>query len=444
MSFPSHIFRSYDIRGLLDEVTPELAEKAGAIFAKKTGAKKVVVGRDMRATSPELMTAAIRGVTSVGVEAIDIGMTTTSLFNYCFSSFGEETAGMMITASHNPAKYNGLKFYDCGNLPVSGKIMKDWVEEEIILATTSGTVTKKDLLNDYLTQCLSLSGQPNFSGVKVVVDYGNGVGVITVRALLEKLGVTTLELYPEPDANFPNHEANPAKEETMNDLKAAVVKENAVLGIALDGDVDRTAFVDNEGKSLGGDLLLALLSRELLGHRAGAKIVVSPNQSWATFDSVAENGGQIISCPIGRTNILATMKKEAADLGGEVSGHFFWKEFSDLESVDYTIIKVLDVWKKSGQTFADLVRPLRRYHNSGEVNLEIEDRDIVIKKLEDKYVSQATTVERMDGIRCEFNRDWWFIARLSNTEPILRLTVEAKSEELMQEKVEELKKVINE
>lgn len=444
MPFPAHIFRSYDIRGLLDEITSELAEKSSAVFAQKTGAKKVVIGRDMRATSPELMAGAIRGIVAVGVDVVDIGLTTTSLFNYCFASLGKEAAGMMVTASHNPARYNGLKYYDCDNLPVSGKTIKKWLEEEVAPAAAAGSVTQGDFLDEYLNQCLSLASHPDFSSAKIAVDYGNGVCALTVRPILERVGATVVELYPEPDANFPHHEANPAKEETLDDLKAAVLREGADIGIALDGDGDRVAFVDNEGKSLGGDLLLALLAKEILLNKPAAKFIVSPNQSWATFDSITADGGQLIQCPIGRTNILLAMKKEKADLGGEVSGHFFWKELSDLESVDYTILRVLSLWKKSGQTFADLARPLRCYANSGEVNLELGDKEGAIKKLEEIYIPGASQVSRLDGIRCDFNRDWWFIARLSNTEPILRLTVEAKNEELMREKVAELVKLVAE
>jgi phosphomannomutase len=444
MKFPDHIFRSYDIRGLLNEITPELAERAGAAFAQKIKTKKIVVGRDMRATSPELMEAAIKGNLSVGTDVIDIGMTTTSLFNYAFSSLGGDTAGMMITASHNPAKYNGLKFYDNDNLPISGKTLGEIIDEEIVLASQPGNRTKADFLEEYLERCIVSANRPDLSGVKVVVDYGNGVGVLTVRDLLKKLSVEVVELYPEPDANFPNHEANPTKEETLSDLKAVVVKEKADLGIALDGDADRIMFIDNEGVVLRGDLLVSLLGKDLISIKPEAKIVITVNQSWTSWEEIEKLGQSPIVCPNGRTNTILAMKKENADFGGEVSGHIFFKEFSDLESVDYTIVKTLSVWKKSGQTFADLVRPLRRYFNTGEVNLEIENRDVVIKKFEDKYVSQATKVERMDGIRCEFNRDWWFIARLSNTEPILRLTIEAKTEDLMNEKKTELVKLIGE
>jgi len=444
MQFPEHIFRSYDIRGLLEEVTPELAKKIGQVLVQKTQAKTVVAGRDMRATSPELLAAAIQGLTEAGANVIDIGFCTTSLFNFAVSSFDNVEAGIMITASHNPAKYNGIKSCFGNGQPISGKSIRESIEQDFVPAVEIGLISKINPVEEYLKKCLTTSGAPDLSGTKIVVDYGNGAGVVTVRLLLEKMNAEVIELYPEPDAHFPNHEANPAKEETLNDLKAAVVRENAAFGIALDGDADRVVFVDNEGVSVPGDFMLALLAKEVLSKKSGAKIITSPNQSWSTFDAISENNGQILSAKIGRTNFVALMKEQKADLGGEVSGHFFWQEFSDLESVDYTIVRIISFWKKSEQTFADLVRPLRKFVNSGEVNLEIHNKEAALKKLEENYASQATVVDHLDGIRCEFNRDWWFIARLSNTEPILRLTIEAKTEELMNEKKDELVKLISE
>jgi phosphomannomutase len=444
MLFPSHIFRSYDIRGLLNEVTPELARQVGRVVVHKIQAKTVVVGRDMRATSPELSAAAIEGIIEVGADVIDIGFCTTSLFNFAVSSLDHIDAGIMITASHNPAKYNGMKFCTGTGQPISGKEMYQDIEKEFFPAVTFGEVTKFDPVNDYVEKCLTTSGTPDLSGVKIVVDYGNGAGIVTVRPLLERMKANVIELYPEPDANFPNHESNPVKEETLVDLKAVILKEGADLGIALDGDADRIMFIDNEGVTIRGDLLVPFLSKELRSRIPEAKVVITVNQSWTSFEEIAASGSQAIVCPNGRTNVIATMKKEGADFGGEVSGHMMYKEFAYLESVDYTIVRTLSIWKKSGQTLADLVRPLRRYANSGEVNLEIHDKDAAIKKLEELYASKATSVNRLDGIRCEFDHEWWFIARLSNTEPILRLTVEATSEELMKKKIGELVKVVSE
>ncbi len=438
MPFPQHIFRSYDIRGLLDEVTPEIAERVGAALVQKTGAKTVVVGRDMRATSPELSQAAMLGITKAGANVLNIGMCTTSMFNFGVSSRSDVDAGLMVTASHNPPEYNGIKMAYASGLPIPGKEIFALIQEDGRVADHVGIVATIDILSDYVNAAMANAELPNVSGTRVVVDYGNGMGAVSVRPLLERLGVDVVELYAEPDARFPNHEANPAKEETLADVKAAVVREGADFAIALDGDADRVGFIDNEGKSIGGDLMLAFLSADLLSREPGAAIVTSPNQSWITRETIEGNGGRVIECPIGRTHVIKAMQEQGASLGGEVSSHFFYKDFSCLESVDHTIVRVLGIWKRSGKTFADLVRGLRKYIGSGEVNVEVEHKEEMLKRLEERYAPQASFVNKLDGIRCEFDRDWWFIVRPSNTEPLLRLTVEAASRELMEEKRDEL------
>ncbi len=438
MAFPSHIFLSYDIRGLLEEVTPALAERVGAALVGKTKAKTVVVGRDMRSTSSALAEAAIRGITQAGANAFDIGLCTTSMYNFAVSSRPDVEAGLMVTASHNPAQYNGIKMAYHNGRPISGGEMQGLVEEPWTPPTPPGTVSRLDILSVYLNACLSFVDVPDLSGMKIVVDYGNGMGAVSVRPLLERLGVSAIELFADPDPNFPNHEANPAKEETLVSVKEAVVRERADLGIALDGDADRVGFVDNEGINFPGDLTLGLLSRELLLQKAGAKIVTSPNQSWTTTDVIRQNGGEVISCRIGRTNVIAAMHESGAELGGELSSHFFYKDFSNLEAVDHTIVRVLSILKRSGQTFADLVHDLRRFANSREVNVEAEQKEEVLRRLEETYASRASVVNKLDGIRCEFDRDWWFIVRPSNTEPLLRMIVEASSKELMEAKRDEL------
>lgn len=438
MGFPASIFRSYDIRGLLEEITPELAERVGAALVKKTAAKNVIVGRDMRATSTELAAAAVKGITEAGANVLDIGMCTTSMFNFAVSSQAIVDAGLMVTASHNPPEYNGIKTALASGLPISGKEMAPLVEEEPVPVATPGRVSSLGILDAYLDRAIGAADAPDLAGTRVVVDYGNGMGAESVRPLLKRLGVEAVELYPEPDARFPNHEANPAKEETLADLKAAVVREKAAFGIALDGDADRVGFVDDEGVSLRGDQTLALLAMDLLRMKPGAKIVTAPNQSWATIEAIKEHGGEPLISKIGRTNAIVLMDKEGADLGGEVSSHFFYKDFAFLESVDHTIVRLLGIWKRSGQSFADLVRPLRRYANSGEVNLEVEDKAGALERIETTFAPRASAVSQLDGIRCEFDHDWWFIVRPSNTEPLLRITVEATSRELMEQKRDEL------
>jgi phosphomannomutase len=444
MEIPKHIFRAYDIRGLLDEVTVEIARAVGVALVSKTGAKTVVVGRDMRETSPELERAAIEGIVSTGANVIDIGLCSTSMFNFAVSSQSHIDAGLMVTASHNPPEFNGIKMALGSGLPISGlEILEEVTKVAEVTKVTKGSVTQQDVLSDYLDMCVGVDDLPDFSGTKLVIDYGNGMGAMSVRELCKRLNIDVVELYPEPDAHFPNHEANPAKEETLADVKAAVIRERADFGIALDGDADRVGFIDNEGISLRGDLTLALFAKDVLSKKPGSKIVVSPNQSWTTFDAVTENGGVPLECRIGRKFVVEAFQTQGAVLGGEVSSHFYFQESHGLEAVDHAIVRILSIWKKSGQTFADMVRPYRAYTNSGEVNIEVHEKQQVLDKLE-QYAAGATKVNRLDGIRCEFAKDWWFIVRPSNTEPLLRLIVEASSKELMEQKRDELVALIKE
>ncbi|MBI2475517.1 phosphomannomutase/phosphoglucomutase [Candidatus Uhrbacteria bacterium] len=437
-TLPDHIFKAYDIRGLLEEVTPEIARQVGMALVVKTSAKTVIVGRDMRSTSQELSHAAIEGIASMGANVIDIGLCSTSMYNFAVSSQENVDAGLMVTASHNPSKYNGIKMAYNTGVPISGQEILQLIKSGISHAETSGSVSKQNILPLYLDKCITTVSIPDVSGVKIVVDYGNGMGSLSIRPLAAGLGINLIELFPEPDASFPNHEPNPAIEENMLVLRKVVVAERADFGIALDGDSDRIGFVDNEGNTLRGDQMLALLSKDLLLREPGAKVVVSPNQSWISSDTIRENGGEIIEIRIGRTFVIGAMHDFGASLSGEVSGHFFFKEFGGLESVDFAFVNVLGIWRRSGKTFSDLTKDFHNYSNSWEVNLEVRDKAKAISAIEKNYVNRASFVNKLDGIRCEFDRDWWFIIRPSNTEPLLRLIVEATSDELMKEKRDEL------
>lgn len=437
MDFPAHIFRTYDIRGLLAEVTPEIAERAAQVLIRSTGAKTVVVGRDMRATSPELSKAAIGAITAMGVHVIDIGMCTTPLFSFSVRHLNAD-AGLMVTASHNPPEYNGMKFADKNGLPISGKEILPGMKTDLDRSEPSGEVQEQSVLDAYIDACIDWPGAEQIRGTNVIADFGNGMGAMTVRPLAEKLGVNLVEMYAEPNADFPNHEANPAKEETLADIKKEILARHADVGVALDGDADRIGFIDNEGKSLRGDLALAVFAENVLERHPGAKIVVSPNQSWATIDAIKNLGGSIVECAIGRTLVIQKMAVEGAVLSGEVSSHFFFPEFGNLEAPEHAFVRMLVQWKHSGKTFADFVRPLRRFANSGEINFEFTDKEKTWELVKQTYVHQATSVNELDGIRCDFGHDWWFIARLSNNEPLLRLTIEATDDNLLQERITEM------
>ena len=458
MEIPKHIFRAYDIRGLLHEVTVDIARVVGMALVSKTGAKTVIVGRDMRETSPELQRAAIEGITSMGANVIDIGMCSTSMYNFAVSTQAHIDAGLMVTASHNPPEYNGIKMAHASGLPISGleilKILETSPQPPPLQEGESGSllpsreappakeglgvVSKQDILPAYIDKCLSTIDVPDLSQMKLVVDYGNGMGAMGIREVCKRLNIQMIELFPEPDAHFPNHPANPAIEETLDVLKATVLREHADLGVALDGDADRIAFIDNEGKTLRGDLTLVVFAKDVLSRAAGAKVVVAPNQSWTTIDTITELGGEVVECPIGRTFMIHKMAEVGAKISGEVSGHFFFPEFAYLESVDHAFVRMLSIWKNSGMTFADMVRPLREYHNTGEINFEVHDKAKILAALKAAYAPTASKVNELDGIRCDFDRDWWFIVRASNNEPLIRLIIEAKTEESLNERRNEL------
>lgn len=442
MPIPRHIFRSYNIRGLLHEVTPEVAQKAAHALIAITGAKKVVVGRDMRQTSPELAEAAITFFLEQGVDVVDIGMCTSSMYNFAVTSRSDVGAGFMVTASHNPAEYNGIKMAHPDGLPIAGTEVLARAEDALVVPKAKGKREEYDILGQYLEQCLALAKAPEVRGVKIVIDYGNGMGALSMRPLCEKLGLDVVELYPEPDARFPNHEANPAKEETLADLKKKILEVGAAFGVAIDGDADRIAFVDNEGVAVQGDLTLALMASDRLAQYPKGKILYSINASWAIDDAVRAAGGEPVPCPVGNTKIIKIMQEQKGILGGEVSSHFFFPEFHNLEAIDFAFLVVLGIWKRSGKAFADVVRPLRKYFNSQEMNYEVEDKDGAIAALQRAYEQQATKCISIDGLRYEFNRDWWILVRKSNTEPLIRVTIEAKSAELLEEKKGEVKEVL--
>lgn len=429
--FPAHIFRSYNIRGLLHEVTPEIAKKAAIILVAMTDAKKVVVGRDMRETSPELMKAAIEGVLSMGVDVVNIGLCTSSMYNFAVTLDESIGAGIMITASHNPAEYNGIKMAKADGSPIAGSDILARFDEQFPAASVAGCEYSFDVLSPYLDRCISASGMVSASA-RIVIDYGNGMGVTSMRPLCQRLGLDVIELYADPDARFPNHEANPAKEETLTDLKKKVLEIGADFGVAIDGDADRIAFVDNEGVSIAGDCTLALLSKNALLQAPGGKILYSINAGWALDDAIRANGGEPVPCPVGNTKIIKKMHELGGVLGGEVSSHFFFPEFHNLEAIDFAFLKVLSAWRDFGGTFADLVRPFRSYANSAEVNIHTEKGDIAIAEIRERYEPTATNVVEIDGIRFEFDHDWWFLVRKSNTEPLIRITVEAKNRKTME------------
>jgi len=442
MQTPEEVFKSYDIRGTLDQLSEELAYLVGAGLVHLTGAKTIVVGQDMRDSSPEFAAAAIRGIISQGANAVDIGQCTTTMYNFATSNYPEHQAGLMITASHNPAEYNGFKMADSTGLPISGQAMKEVVlGKEYTAVDQPGSVKKCDVSQDYLNRLFELAKMPSLQGMKVVVDAGNGMSGLILPKIFERLDCEMVSMYFEPDGTFPNHEANPAKEDTLLDLKAKIQEVKADLGAAFDGDGDRVGFVDEQGNSIRGDILLGLLATEYLASHPGGKVTNSPNMSWVPRDAVLKTGGEVVQSPVGRTHVIKKMRDTDAVLGGEVSCHFFFKEFNALESSEFAMLLIMKIMAEKGQSLSEIIAPFMKYFGSGEINFKVEDKQGLINQLEEKYRPDSKSFSDLDGIRIEFE-DWWFNVRASNTEPLIRLNMEAKTLELLESKKQEIINII--
>ena len=438
MSIPEEIFRSYDIRGKHELLSEELAKKIGLALVQITSAKRVVVGRDMRPTSPELASAAILAMREAGIDVIDIGMCSTSLFNFAVTK-EDVDVGLMVTASHNPPEYNGFKMSTSDGLPITGTKMLEVVKNiDEMKSDTLGSLEQKNIVDTYIDFCFSEVGDFPQRKLKVVVDTGNGMGSVTLNTLFERMPwIEMIPMYFEPDGRFPNHEANPAKEETLEDLKALVKAEGADLGIALDGDADRVVFVDENGASDNGYISLAMQAEYLMKNGGLGSIVYSPNATWILRDVIEQNNGSVASSKVGRTNVILKCREVNALMGGEYSGHFFYPASSYLETVDFTILLILSILSSSESSYSEIMSPYRVYASAGEINLHVEKKDEMITAFYNDYEKTALDIDDLDGYRFEFE-DWWFNVRKSSTEPILRFTIEAVDEDVLAEKKQQI------
>jgi len=434
------IFRAYDIRGKYpSEINEEIAFKIGSAFGKFIKGKKVVVGRDARESSPELRNAVMSGLFSVGKEIIDIDLSTTPMF-YFAVNWLEADGGVMITASHLGPKFNGLKLVGKGGLSLTydsgiGKIEKAVKEEKYMPCKYD--VVKKDVKEDYLN--FLLKEKINFNG-KIVVDTGNGMMGLVIKDVLNRLNVEYTGLYLDVDCSFSHHEANPLKEETLLELKKVVKKEGASLGIAFDGDGDRLGVVDEKGEPIYGDFLIAIIAKNIL-KKGPAKILYDLRSSRVVPETIKEMGGIPIKSRVGHSYISRKMKEEDIDFGGELSGHFYFKKTFYVESSILALINILALISDSGMKISELVKPLKKYYKSGEVNFKVKDKEGKLREIESIYAEKGAKIEKLDGITVEF-KDWWFNVRSSNTEDVLRLNLEADTEELMKEKLGEVEKII--
>lgn len=447
------IFKSYDIRGVYPaDIDAEAAYKIARATVVYTGASSVVVGRDMRVSSPELAEAVIRGVTDQGADVIDIGLCSTPLFYFSVADYDVHDAGIMVTASHNPKEYNGMKIIR-GDAQAIG--FESGLAEIRDLAIAGefpdvprGTVIETFTREAYLEKLFEFAPPASCGALKVVVDSGNGMGGLLIADIFKALKCEPILLYTELDGNFPNHEANPIKEENLADLKKKVLEGGADLGVAYDGDADRVGFVDGEGRMVRGDIIAILLAREILKRSQGALILGDVRTTKAMEEDVAEAGGTFHFSRVGHANIKRQMKEEGAKFAGELSAHYYFADFPGYETGDLVMLYVLSAISASrsgsrttGKSLAELVAAYGRYFHSGEINFTVADKEKIIQAAKEKYADGAQSVLEIDGLRVDFP-EWWFSLRASNTEPLLRLNLEATTKELMEKKKAELIELI--
>jgi phosphomannomutase len=452
------IFKAYDVRGIYpDQLDEDLAYAIGRAFralldtdaaqrGTRLDAPSVITGHDMRSHSLPLHAALTRGLHAAGIDTCSIGLATTPMSYYAVGALGAD-GGVQVTASHNPARYNGLKFSLSNARPVSGDDGIPLLERLVESGDLPGSVREGresgpiSIFERYGAHVLGFLARtatsPRF---RVVVDAANGMGTI-YRPLLERCGIDLVPLYFELDGTFPNHEANPLKPENLRDLSERVVADGADLGVALDGDADRAAFVDETGQAIGSDLMTALIGGRKLRQQPGASVVYDVRSSRAVPEYLRECGGVPIQERVGHSFIKAAMRKHQSVFGGELAGHYYFPENYYADSSLLAVVEVLNLLWETSQPLSQLLAPLRRYAKSHEINFEVEDKAAAMADLESRY--RAGAIDRIDGIRIDFDR-WWFNVRPSNTEPLLRLVLEAESEQLLEDKTAELISLLGE
>jgi len=439
MSEFAHIFKAYDIRGLVDtEIDSDFAFATGVAFARFLQIERepgtIVIGEDMRPSSPELADAFSAGATSQGMDVIRIGLASTDMLYFASGKLG--MPGAMFTASHNPAQYNGIKLCLSNARPIgkeSGLLtIEKFVREGSPIALRSVGVEKhRDMLEEYVDHLLTLVDIKDIRPLKVIIDAGNGMAGHTAPAIFARLNCEVIPMYFELDGSFPNHEANPLDETTLTDLKKAMKDHNADLGLAFDGDADRCFLVDERGVAVNPSALTALIAhRELIKH-PGSSIIYNLISSRTVKEVIDENGGVGLRSRVGHSYIKTMMAESGAIFGGEHSGHFYFKDFWRADSGALAALHAIAALGESNSTMSTLLAPYDRYVTSGEINSKVSDTQVATQKVQDSYSKQQVTIDHLDGLTVNADT-WWFNLRPSNTEPLLRLNVEASTQAQME------------
>jgi phosphomannomutase len=448
------IFKAYDIRGTYpDQLDADMARRIGRSFARLLRARRLVVGQDMRTHSPVLAEAVSAGIRDEGCDVIRLGLASTPMTYFAIGSLDCD-GGLCVTASHNPGTYNGMKLCGRGATPISkangiADIERMCGEAQPAPVARRGGEERVELLGKYADHVARFARISN--PVTIGIDAGNGMAGFTLPAILERLPlVQSRAILMEPDGNFPVHEANPLKEENLDMLREVVREHGARLGVAFDGDADRCCFVDEAGATVTADLMTALIAKHMLAQRGPHPILYDLRSSWVVKEEVARAGGEPIRERVGHSFIKATMRRRGALFGGELSGHFYFRDNFTTDSgviAMATALSVLDLPENRSRPLSTIVADLRRYHATGEINFEVHDKDAAIANLRARYA--AGRQDDLDGITVEFgdlsDPDWWwFNVRASNTEPLLRLNLEARRRETRDRRRDELVALLGE
>jgi len=432
----SAIFKAYDIRGIVpDELTPEIAYNIGRAIVVYLGVDEVAVGRDMRVSGPALVGGLIDGIRDQGADVVDLGLVSSDALYFAVGRFGY-CAGVMITASHNPPAYNGFKIcreearalsFDQGISQIRDLAIGGTFPD----ASRRGNVVTRDILDEYARYVIDLIDPTTIKPLKIAIDAGNGMAGALVPKVFAYLQCEVVPLYFDLDGTFPNHQADPSKPENMRDLQQAVMEHSCDLGAGFDGDADRVFVVDERGQRLGGDMVTAIVALAMLKNNPGSAICYNLICSASVPEIISANGGRPVRTPVGHSLIKKIMRDEDAIFGGEHSGHFYFRDNWYADSGMIALLTILKLMSEANATLSDILGPLDTRFRSGEFNLEVAAKDAALNHVITTFEAQGATIDKLDGVTVTFP-EWWVNVRASNTEPLLRVNVEANTPELLE------------
>jgi phosphomannomutase len=438
-------FKAYDVRGLYGtELDEEGAYAIGRAYAEQFEPRRIVVGRDMRVHAPAMQRATMEGAADGGADVLDVGMVGTEMVYFAVGEL-QLDGGIMVTASHNPKEYTGMKIVRAGALPVGGESGLFDVRDRALLGfgeiARRGSIVEQDIWPGFVERVLSFIDVSAIKPLRVVIDAANGMAGAMLPPILERLPIEAVTCYFEPDGTFPNHEPNPLLPENREFIIGKTHEEKADLGVAYDGDADRCFFVDDTGDFVPGDFVTALLAGSILEKEPGGKVIYDLRASWAVPETIERAGGVPLINRVGHAYIKHRMRQDDAVFGGEVSAHYYFRDFSQADSGTVPFLLMLELISKRGKKLSEILEPYRsRYFITGEINTPVADVTRALRDLEEHFGAEGT-VSHLDGVSVDAD-DWHFNVRPSNTEPLLRLNLEARSQEAMERKRDEVLGVI--